>query len=157
MVDAEQVSEIKPAIVLRIPPGEQEVGGAARLPGIGRRQIEKPVEGLDDRLAHLRILSVKRWPRQGRGHDSSIFVGEKQRQHAGGDVGICRVRRSVCQRAIIIIDLPVQGLARELEAAEITLPMRIDVGTKGVIVAHGRSAEPTSELQSLMRSSYAVF
>src|SRR3546814_11549620 len=39
--------------------------------------------------------------------------------------------------AIIIIDLPVQGLARELEAAEITLPMRIDVGTKGVIVAHG--------------------
>src|SRR3546814_18507461 len=72
MVDAEQVSEIKPAIVLRIPPGEQEVGGAARLPGIGRRQIEKPVEGLDDRLAHLRILSVKRWPRQGRGNDSSI-------------------------------------------------------------------------------------
>src|SRR3546814_9280591 len=49
MGDAEQVSEIKPAIVLRIPPGEQEVGGAARLPGIGRRQIEKPVEGLDDR------------------------------------------------------------------------------------------------------------
>src|SRR3546814_4009426 len=104
------------------------------------------------------------------GHDSSIFVGEKQRQHAGGDVGICRVRRSVCQRAIIIIDLPVQGLARELEAAEITLPMRIDVGTKGVIVAHGaqqfgaalgpakqRSEEHTSELQSLMRISYAVF
>src|SRR3546814_4426716 len=103
MVDAEQVSEIKPAIVLRIPPVEQEVGGAARLPGIGRRQIEKPVEGLDDGLAHPRILSVKRWPRQGRGHDSSLFVGEKQRQHAG------------------------------------------------------RSEEHTSELQSLMRISYAVF
>src|SRR3546814_4592805 len=98
----------------------------------------------------------------------------------GGDVGICRVRGSICQRAIIIIDLPVQGLARELEATEITLPMRIDVGTKGVIVAHRsqqfgaalkpakqagiadqvgdpRSEEHTSELQSLMRISYAVF
>ena len=37
---------------------------------------------------------------------------------------------------IIQIDLPVQGLAREVEATEITLPMRIDVGTKGVIDAH---------------------
>ena len=41
MVDAKEVSEIEPAIVLRIPPGEQEVGGATRLPGIGRGQIEK--------------------------------------------------------------------------------------------------------------------
>src|SRR3546814_16400244 len=98
MVDAEQVSEIKPAIVLRIPPGEQEVGGAARLPGIGRRQIEKPVEGLDDRLAHLRILSVKRWPRQGRGHDSSIFVGEKRSERRGVGEKCVSTCRSRCSR-----------------------------------------------------------
>src|SRR3546814_14366310 len=70
MVDAEQVSEIKPAIVLRIPPGEQEVGGEARLPGIGRRTNETTAEGLDERLDQRRILSVKRWPRTGRGQGS---------------------------------------------------------------------------------------
>src|SRR3546814_9305833 len=70
MVDAEQVSEIKTTIVLRIPTGEQEVGGAARLTGIGRRQIAKPDESLDARLSQLRILSVKRGARHGRGHDS---------------------------------------------------------------------------------------
>src|SRR3546814_19228030 len=56
LVDADQVSEIKTAIVLRIPPGEQAVGGAARLPGSGRRRLEHPVEGLADRLAHMRLL-----------------------------------------------------------------------------------------------------
>src|SRR3546814_11953289 len=34
-VDAAKVSEIKPPIVMAIPPGEPEVGGAARLHGIG--------------------------------------------------------------------------------------------------------------------------
>src|SRR3546814_537523 len=89
----------------------------------GRRRAQPGTQS-DPRGRHRRILSVKRWPRQGRGHDSSIFVGEKQRQTARGDVGICRVRGYICHRAIIIIDLPVQGLARELEATEITLPMR---------------------------------
>lgn len=31
----------------------------------------------DPRGRHRRIPSVKWWPRQGRGHDRSIFVGEK--------------------------------------------------------------------------------
>src|SRR3546814_13838060 len=41
MVDPEQVSESKRAIVLRNPPGETEVGGAARSLGPGRRKARK--------------------------------------------------------------------------------------------------------------------
>jgi hypothetical protein len=79
-------------------PGSLARDGKSGQADAGRNRVTQS----NPRRPQRRALSVKKWPRQGRGHDRSIFVGEKQRQHADGDIGICRVRRSVCQCAIII-------------------------------------------------------
>src|SRR3546814_5152189 len=69
----------------------------------------------------------------------SIILGEHDREHAPRERCVRWIFRSEFEGGIIIVDLEEDAFAPKIEGAEV------------------RSEEHTSELQSLMRISYAVF
>src|SRR3546814_8689814 len=99
----------------------------------------------------------------------SIILGEHDREHAPRERCVRWIFRSEFEGGIIIVDLEEDAFAPKIEGAEVSF--RAVAGAK-VIPADGgeefslgndftnrvfRSEEHTSELQSLMRTSYAVF
>src|SRR3546814_8459482 len=73
-----------------------------------------------------------------------------------GDPGLFLLELDALRFAAATVD-DGRNLARTTQAAARTLPLVLAAGYGEFLIGHLRSEEHTSELQSLMRISYAVF
>src|SRR3546814_1955467 len=93
-------------------------------------------------LARQRVLDVRRIKRIDPKAPSQVLRQSRARRHEGRDADGRMVHQVLADTGEVVPDLDAH-----------VLQMR----RRAVAVAHQRSEEHTSELQSLMRNSYAVF
>jgi hypothetical protein len=62
----------------------------------------------------------------------SIFFGQHDREDAGRDCGVGRIRGSCLHRAVVVVDLPEAADAAFIDSAEVVFAMGIVVRGEGV-------------------------
>src|SRR3546814_4457722 len=86
---------------------------------------------------------------------TTLFRSREQAQHELGRLFGCQIARVIAFHQVFVTALSFCGIAGAARAGKKVGPLIIAVkGQQGVVE---RSEEHTSELQSLMRNSYAVF